>query len=113
MAADFYIKAGDRWPTLDATLTDADGTAIDLSGATVKFVMGTVGGTAKINADATVVSAAAGTVRYSWAAGDTTTPGTYHGEFVVTLATALEITFPSDGYITIEIVREVPKPAVA
>lgn len=109
--ADFYIKAGDRWPYLEATLTDADGAAVSLAGATVKFVMATVGGTAKINADVTVVNAAAGTVRYAWAAGDTTTPGTYRGEFVVTLSTSLEVTFPSDDYLTIEILPEVPKPA--
>ena len=109
--ADFYIKAGDRWPYLEATLTDADGTVVNLTDATVKFVMASVGGTAKINADAAIVSGAAGTVRYAWAAGDTTIPGTYHGEFVVTLpVTLLEVTFPSDDYITIEIVREVPKP---
>jgi hypothetical protein len=101
----FYIKQNDTSPSIRATLKDGDEVPIDLTGATVRFHMRSIGGSsAKVDADATVVlPATAGIVQYDWDNGDTDTVGTYQAEFEVTLAGGAVETFPNNGYITIEI----------
>lgn len=101
----FVIRKGDRLPALTATLTDSAGTAVSLSGGTVRLTMTEVGGTTpKIdNASVTVVSATAGTVSYSWAAADTNTTGLYFAEFEFTNASSLERTFPNPDFLMVHI----------
>lgn len=100
----FYIKQDDTSPELQATLKDADGTAIDLTGATVRFHMRQSGSTtAKVDAAATVVTAASGIVKYTWSAADTDTEGRFEGEFEVTYADGSIETVPNTGYIPIRI----------
>lgn len=101
----FYLKTNDRYPSIAATLKLSDGTAIDLTGATVVFHM-TRGATPKVNAAAVVVSAAAGQVRYDWVAGDTDTPGTYACEWQATLASGKVVTVPNNGDDTVVIRTE-------
>ncbi len=52
-----------------------------------------------------MVDAVRGIVKYPWGASDTTTAGTFMGEFAV-VAAGLEQSFPNDGYITIVITRD-------
>lgn len=101
----FWIKVGDRLPTLDATLIEDDTqTVIDLTAAnTVTFSMKKPGeAAAKVDAAAaTFVDKVAGQVRYEWGASDTDTPGRYNGEFVVTWSSGEETTFPNHDYIEV------------
>lgn len=106
--SDFTIKAGDRDPPIEATL-ERDGSAFDLTNTTVSFVMGSTRDTPVVDAQATIVDATAGTVRYEWAAGDTDTPGAYNSEFVVEDANGIETTFPDDGYVTVYIHEDVQR----
>lgn len=102
----FIIKKNDTAPSLQRTLTDSDG-AIDLTGATVRFHMAaTVGGTAKVDAEATIVTAASGIVKYDWASGDTDTTGSYYGEFEITYSDGSSETVPNPGFITINITAD-------
>lgn len=80
-----YLKQNDTSPTLDAILTDANGTVVDVTDATVRFHMLKIGATTlKIDAAASVIDGAAGHVRYALQNGDTDTPGTYKAEYQVT-----------------------------
>ena len=101
MATTFYIKQGDTKPSLSAQLL-SDGSAVDLTGATVKFHMGTI-----IDATATIVDAATGNVRYDWVTADTETAGLFRAEFEVTFSDGTVETFPNDGYLLINIIEEV------
>lgn len=108
MAESFYIKQGDTAPALRATLKDPDGTAVDLTGATVKFSMRTASGTVLVNKQSvTLVTANAGIVEYAWQAGDTDTAGTHLGEFEVTHTDATVETFPNDSYARVIVTPQV------
>lgn len=98
------MKKNDRLPALRAELTGADGTALDLTAATVVFRMTPYsGGARKIDdQSATIVDAANGVVSYAWGASDTDTPGLFKGEFVVTIG-GLPETVPSSGFVFIEV----------
>ena len=77
---------GNRSPALTDTIT-SDGVVVDLAGASVKFQMRLVGSTTlKVDTAATIVTPAAGTVRYDWAALDVNTPGFYVGWWHFTLS---------------------------
>jgi hypothetical protein len=104
----FYIKQNDTSPAMLATLQDADGNAVNLTGATVRFHMRAVGGAqVVVDQSATVVTAIDGLVRYNWIADDTDTIGSYQAEFEVTYADASIETFPNDGYIRVEIIDDI------
>lgn len=103
-----YIKKGDLYPQLSATLQTEDGTAIDLTGATVVFRMSNQFGQNLVNTSATVVTAASGKVRYDWASGDTDVAGKFQGEFVATLASSRVVTCPNFEFIDIRVLDGVP-----
>ena len=96
---DIIWGQGDTNASPTFTLRDGAGNAIDLTGATnlkfiarhqvndsVAFGSGTV----------TVVSAPAGTVYYTPAAGETNVEGDYLGQFDLTLASGVKLTVPND-----------------
>lgn len=112
MAADWTTKKNDLLPILSVTLQDANG-AVDLSGATsIKFQMilkANMGGTPKVDAAAVADPDQVtnkGLITYTWASGDTDTPGTYLGEFEALYGTS-PLTFPNDSYYIIAIVDDV------
>lgn len=100
--ADFTIKRGDRLPPIQATLKDAAGTAVNLTGATVTLLMTAQGASSpSVNAAATVTNAAGGQVQYDWGTSDTATAGTYYAEFEVTFASGKKQTFPNDRHLVV------------
>lgn len=104
----FYVKQNDTSPAMLATLQDADGNAVNVTGATVRFHMRAVGSaTVVVDEAATIVTALDGLVRYDWQAADTDTIGSYQAEFEVTYADATQETFPNDGYIRVEIIDDI------
>lgn len=115
MASSFVIKQLDRRSWLRCRLEDDTGAAVNLGAAlSVAFSLRLAGGGAvKISVQPAVVEdAAAGIVRYEWAALDTDTVGEYEGEFEVTWTTGITQTFPTNEatggpYVTVAIVDDV------
>lgn|SRR3990167_2435230 len=103
----FYIKRNDTSPALQVTLKDGDGVAVNVTGATVVFHMvDSVTRAVKVNAAATIVTAASGIVKYSWAAADTNAEGTFEAEFQVTFASGLVETYPNGEHITVRVTKD-------
>ncbi len=76
---------GNLDPSVTETIT-SDGVAVNLTGATVKFKMRAVGSTTlKIDANAVIVTALEGKVRYDWQAADVDTAGFYLVWWTVTI----------------------------
>jgi hypothetical protein len=102
-----YVKQGDAGSKIRATLYGGDGQPADLTGASVRFLMRAPGATSlKVSGTATVESAAAGVVSYTWQAQDLDTPGTYDAEWEVTYAGGAVQTFPSDRYLRIVVLDD-------
>ena len=111
--SDFTIKRNDLLPTLEAILKDADGNPVDLTDATdVVFHMREEEGAGlKIDGVAASFDAnpATGKVIYAWRTNgnkDTDTSGLFLAEFEVTWTGGKIQTFPSQGYISIQIVDD-------
>lgn len=103
---DFTMKAFDRRPSIQATLS-AGGDPVDLSAAlSVKFIMVNGTGTVVVNSPATIATADQGIVRYDWAAGDTATPGLYTAEWEVTWSVGVKQTYPTLTYHSISIIAD-------
>ena len=102
----FNIKQNDTSPSLQATLKDASGTVIVLTGASVRFHMKALDGTVKVDAAMTITSTSGGVVQYDWQTGDTDTVGSYSVEFEVTYSDSTIETFPNNQNLTISVVRE-------
>jgi hypothetical protein len=97
--ADYFIARGDRLPTIRATLTNADGTPVNLTGATVTFTMKDVLDVPKVNAAAcSPVDAVNGVVEYALQAADVNTPGDYFGRFTASFG-GLSTTVPNDSFL--------------
>lgn len=110
-AADFYIKEGDRSPSLLVTCVDEDGVIIDLTAAiAAKFYMINPGDTT-VKVDGTagtiVVPVTDGKLRYDWATADTDTPGDYDGEFEVEWSDGTKTTFPNFRFLRIKVTKSI------
>lgn len=93
-----FLKVNDTGPPLRRTLIEAaTGLPVDLTGASVKYIMTKEDkSTGKINAAMTIESpATSGVVRYDWQAADTTPAGNFPSEIEVTKASGEKITFPA------------------
>ena len=102
--SDISIVSGDTAPPLIGTITNADGTAFDLTGCTVRFQMRLVTEYRwTVDAVATVTSATGGLVSYTFSAADTATPGEYESRWRIfrTADGSIEHTEPANS-ITVD-----------
>ena len=116
MADSATWKQNDLEPPCQSTLTNSDGTAINLSTATaVYFLMRPVGGGTAFRAAATVVDATNGVVKWAWttsgapwnsSSGQTYTVGTYDQEWEIMWPSSRPQTCPSNDYNVISIVDD-------
>ena len=100
----FFIKRNDTSPAVEYELSTDDG-PVNLTGATVRFYMGSI-----VDANATVLSATDGIVSYPWAIGDTASYGFFNAEFEVTYSDGTKETFPNNGYISVHISPDLGEP---
>ena len=105
------IKRNDTRPYLDATLTDAEGTVIDLNSAAVTFTMVDAENQSSIkieNGPCTILTSggADGQVRYSWTGADTNTEGAYLGEFEIIFDDSSKLTVPTTDILVINIIGD-------
>ena len=101
--SDINLVASDTAPSIVGTLTNVDGTAFDLTGATVRFQMRLLTDLRfTVDASAVITNAAGGLVRYDWAAGNLATPGDYEARWKITFSGGtVEHTVPANT-ITVE-----------
>src|SRR6185312_12925937 len=112
--ADWLLKQGDTAITVTDTLTYSDGSAVNLSGASVKFVMRALTATnTTTNASATVTNASTGAVSYSPTATDTANAGLFAANWLVTFSGGAVEQFPTVGYLTVEIQQNLTTPGGA
>lgn len=104
----FTIKQNDTSPALRADLKNSAGAAVNVTAATVRFLMRPSGETTpKVDKPGVVISGTTGTVQYDWDAEDTDTSGSYDAEFEITYADGKIETFPNGAYIKIKIVDDI------
>lgn len=103
------MKAGDTGsPLVVQILNKSDYEPVDLTGASVDFRMFKINDddtvTTLVDASATVETPETeGTITYNWAAGDTDIAGNHKAQFEITFSGGRVETFPSSGYIEINI----------
>jgi lysophospholipase L1-like esterase len=102
------LKRNDTKDTITYTITNLNGSVVNLTGASVKFVMGK-NKTLITNAAATIVNATAGEVSYTLTETDTLVSGVFNAEFEVTFSNGKIKTYPSDGYIMVKIQANIDK----
>lgn len=98
----FYIKKGDRYPSISARLS----TGKSITGGSVKFRMrkqGVSGAALKVDAAAVIVNGTTNDVRYDFAAIDTDEIGAFDAEWEITYADGKRETVPNDGFFTVRV----------
>lgn len=103
--ANLVRKLNDTRPLLHATLKDRDGTPIDLTGASVRFLWRLQGTTSAQSKAATLVVPSAGEVEVNLTPADLPTAGVYDAEFEIT-ANGHVISVPSDHYLMIRVLPD-------
>lgn len=102
----FTTKRNDTRAAIKATLKNTDGTPVNLTGATVQFIMARSNGVVLINRQAVVQDAPNGMVWFVFEPGETAEAGTFRAEFQVTYLDGRIETFPNIGYITVSILND-------
>ena len=111
MSSQFVIKQKSTWPPLEATLLQA-GEPIDLSDATVHFVLARASNVNKIYREAEIVGdATEGNVKFDWQEGDVEEAGVFYGEFHLDWGAGRKAIVPSKEreYILVQIGTKLDK----
>ena len=107
MPSDFYWKAHDTAPTIKVQLLDSAQAPVNVTAATVKFIMTVVGGsTPKTAAAGAIVDGPTGIVSYTPTGTDTDTAGIYNAEWEITYSGGSKQTFPDPGYNTVTVTAD-------
>lgn len=111
MPNSIQFKRGDTAAVIRATLysDDASTTPLDLTGASVKFIMALIAaepGTPVVNGACTIIDAVNGRVGYDWMSTDVAVAGVYMAEFQVTYSDGKIQTFPRVEYLAITITED-------
>lgn len=104
----FFIKRNDTRRAMKALLKDRKGNAVDLTGATVRFIM-LKGSQVIINREPLVMNPVGGEVWVVFAPRETGTAGKMEAEFKVTYPDGKTETFPEKGYIQVIIDPDLKK----
>jgi len=102
---DFQIVQGDTEPVFGEQLSYSNGEPVKLEGATVEFILRslTAREPAPLTGKVNIVEAAAGKLNYAPSAADTATPGNYMVNWRVKFAGGEVQSFPTTGYLWLEI----------
>jgi hypothetical protein len=105
MAVGFTIKKGDTHTPFTDTLTDINGSIVNLTTATsVQFVMrAQTSALPKVQATGTITGAASGAVSYTFTAQDTNIAGRFDAEWLVTWNDGTVQRYPQRGYRSVSI----------
>ncbi len=105
--SEFFTARHDT-KALTAQLFDTDGSAVDLTGATVTWTMtGPDGQSTKVHSaiSVTVTAATTGKVSVPWTA--VSESGLYKGQFTVTDSGSLIETFPANGNVMVRVSSDI------
>lgn len=105
MAADINIKQGDTLPVYTDTLALDDGTPVNLTGASVRFVMRsqTTSAPVALTGIAAITLAAGGDVSFTFSSADTASAGMFMANWIVTFSGGQTMTFPTTGYLWVSV----------
>lgn len=107
MTVDIYLSSGDQRPSISDTLQDAAGTAVILTGLTVRFYARRASTTTMVidGATATITGALYGQVLYDLSPADVIalTPGIYHCFWRVTFGDTTTQRHPNDRYLVLQV----------
>jgi hypothetical protein len=105
MAADIVFKQGDTAPIIKETFLNAGNENYNIEGSSVVFQMRALTSSTPVKLTGTVaiISGSKGEVTYSPSAKDTEVPGSYMANWLVTFSSGARMTFPTTGYLSVEI----------
>ena len=114
MAADFVIVQGDTEPLFEEALTYSNGEVVNLEGATATFIMRALTAERPLALTGTVTIAPGKTGKLSFtpAAADTANPGNYLANWKVVFAGGEVQTFPTTGYLWVQVQPNLSIPSV-
>lgn len=115
MAADWIIVQGDSEPAFGDELMLASGEKVNLEGAELAFVMRALTANRPLDLTGTteITNPAEGKVAFFPSAHDSATVGNYMAQWVVTFSGGEKMTFPTEGYLWVQVQENLSTPGGA